>query len=193
MFSFFSRLRLPGANDLAHDDGDDASSLNRSLNLPWPVTESSARRPPIGTPARRDINPPAASGQAPAHGAGVASLSSGLVISNPIPRSHTSSLTGFSDYHTASSGSVRSASPANAYGRPPRAGQPQAVPWYEHEKARKLMQRPGVQASASQYAPPQVVRLDSEAVVPDSRNEDGEDSVSCALITLTILWAYIIL
>jgi hypothetical protein len=190
MFSFFSRLRLPGANDQAHDDGDDASSLNRSLSLPWPVTESSARRPVTSTPARRDITPPAAAGHPSAHGAGVTSLSNGLVISNPIPRSHTSSLTGFSDYHTASSGSVRSASPANAYGRPPRAGQPQAGPWYEHEKARKLMQRPGVLGSgstASQYAPPQVVRLDSEAAVGDSRNEDGEDSVSSALITLTIL------
>jgi hypothetical protein len=51
--------------------------------------------------------------------------------------------------------------------------------WYEPEKPRRLGDRPPAQAATqATYAPPAVVRLDSEAFIPvGSDDENEEDTV----------------
>ncbi|CAA7269917.1 unnamed protein product [Cyclocybe aegerita] len=172
MFSaIFSRLRLPGVaptQGTNQDDNDDASSMNRSLNLPWPVTESSLRRGPSSASAQ------------------------GVTISNPIPRATPISLTGFGyDEHAtappvyASNGNARQTqggpsmtnvvSPPGAWYEPP-----------EKPRVRRLYPPPEVdvsapvqtQGQAAALAPPAVVRLDSEtfaAASADNREDQDEE------------------
>ncbi|KAJ3509826.1 hypothetical protein NLJ89_g5014 [Agrocybe chaxingu] len=172
MFSaIFSRLRLPGVTPTQptnQDDNDDASSMNRSLNLPWPVTESTLRRGPSSASAQ------------------------GVVISNPIPRATPISLTGFGyDEHATappvypSNGNARQAqggpsmtsavSPPGAWYEPP-----------EKPRVRRLYPPPEVgvsapaqtQGQAAALAPPAVVRLDSEtfaAASADNREDQDEE------------------
>lgn len=72
--------------------------------------------------------------------------------------------------------------------RPSRAAPPHVAgggnAWYEPEKPRRLGDRPPLQgATQANYAPPAVVRLDSEAFVPggsDNENE-GENVRDCVL------------
>ncbi|KDR74924.1 hypothetical protein GALMADRAFT_227265 [Galerina marginata CBS 339.88] len=178
MFAFFSRIRLPSSGPQPQDDGDDTSSLGRSLNLPWPVTESSTRRPATTTtttPARRDW----ATGP-PSQGSG-----SGISISYPIPRTAPNSLTGIDDFPMPPSGPPYADAVMGhfGHGRSTRAGlaQPAAAApglWYEHEKPRSLHPRPQPAPSQSlvPYAPPQVVRLESGAFAgDDGSDEENED------------------
>jgi hypothetical protein len=145
MFSaFLNRLRLD-PTEQASDDKDDTSSVN----LPWPVTESSTRRPTTTNTTKRDWT----YGQSGSQASGT----SGMVISYPIPRNGPNSLTGFADYLTPpTSGS--------AYGRqvhasPPIAAQPEGGHG-SVEKQRPVRSRPLGQ-TPKPYAPPAVVRLDS--------------------------------
>ncbi|KAF8169537.1 hypothetical protein BJ912DRAFT_173014 [Pholiota molesta] len=169
MFAFLSRLRLTSSAPAHEDTADDASSLNRSLNLPWPVTESSTRRPAISTTTAR----------APASGP------PSMTISYPIPRAVANSLTGLDEYIGPSGGTgvPTGATYGGAAHRPSRAQPPQVAggsnAWYDPEKPRRLGDRPPVQAATqATYAPPAVVRLDSEAFIPVGSDDENEEDTS---------------
>ena len=177
MFAFLTRLRLMSAESPTDDAGDDTSSLNRSLNLPWPVTESAARRPRAGSTATITPAPTQA-----------------MTISYPIPRTTPNSLTGVDDHSAAAAvASSVLGGTATVGARPARSVQPQAAAsrpaqWYEPEKPRRLGAAPLAPTSGApqaSYAPPQVVRLDSEAVAHES--SEDEDIVRSLLLSAGIL------
>jgi len=149
MFSaFLSRLRL-NSTEQNSDDIDDTSSLGRSLNLPWPVTESSARRP---TAVKKEWM----YGQSGSHASGT----SGITISPPTLRAGPNSLTGFDDYTAMSASGI-------SHGRqvptsPPRIAALPEGQYNSMEKTRKFESRPLGQTPMV-YGPPAVVRLDSGA------------------------------
>lgn len=151
MFSaFLSRLRL-NADEQHSDDIDDTSSTNRSLNLPWPVTESSSRRPTTANVVNKEWT----HGQSGSQASGT----SGITISHPILRTGPNSLTGFDDYYTATSAS------GSSHGRPARPSPPRTATLSEGqynsmEKTKRFDSRPLGQTSMV-YGPPAVVRLES--------------------------------
>ena len=150
MFSaFLTRLRLNPAEQNS-DDIDDTSSTGRSLNLPWPVTESSARRPTTTNLANREWT----YGQSGSQASGT----SGITISRPIPRTGPNSLTGFDDYTaTPASGSSHG---RQVYPSPPRTATLSEGQYNSTEKPRRFDSRPLGQTPMV-YGPPAVVRLDS--------------------------------
>ena len=180
MFSaFLSRLRLPGGASTAQsgDEIDDTSSINRSLNLPWPVTESATtRRGPSSIHSAQGVS---------------------IAISNPIPRTTPNSLTGFGyDDHAGSvysgnAGSIRRV-PIGTPATPGPGGggtSTNAGLWYEQEiqkpRSRRLypplvpepsdLEDPTGQTQA-QVAPPAVVRLDSGAFAAATADYDDEEN-----------------
>ena len=140
MFSaFLSRLRLPGGASTAQsgDEIDDTSSINRSLNLPWPVTESATtRRGPSSIHSAQGVS---------------------IAISNPIPRTTPNSLTGFGyDDHAGSvysgnAGSIRRVPIGTSATPGPGGGgtSTNAGLWYEQE-----IQKPRSRRSPPPSLPP---------------------------------------
>lgn len=150
MFSFLSRLRLPGigVSSSSQEEEDDASSVGRSLSLPWPVTESSAKKT-SSTTTRQEWNTN--------HG-NLHYTSNPINISHPIPRT-PNSLTGFDPEFPAPPSGSAYGEHVHIYGhgRPSRPTPPFSVlgqgAWYEQESMKLGTQPP--------YSPPEVVRLDS--------------------------------
>lgn len=166
MFSaFLSRLRLNPAEQNS-DDIDDTSSTGRSLNLPWPVTESSARKPTTTNLVNREWT----YGQSGSQASGT----SGITISRPIPRTGPNSLTGFDDYTaTPASGSSHG---RQVYPSPPRTATLSERQYNSMEKTRRFDSRPLGQTSMV-YGPPAVVRLDSGGAENNDDNTTKDTDV----------------
>ena len=168
MFSLFSNWRQTFSSP--YGEGDDTSSLNRSLTLPWPVTESSPRRNKNeGTPTQQQE---LQLRQLPVNSVSMRE------ISHPIPKTALKSLTTpRPDDHPAvgvpgptppSTGTVPSLHPFIAAPIPPS----ESVPWYleSAEKRRNnnnsqrtalLQANAHTQHAPSTTTPPEVVRLDN--------------------------------
>lgn len=179
MFSFLSQLRLPsiGIGTQPQEEDDDASSSGRSLTLPFPVTESSAKKTPASTAAKREwmANHPVAPSTAGANG---------FNISKPIPRT-ANALTAFDTEFPAPPtglgeqvyvyGHVR---PVRA--TPPYSGAAQGAAWYEQDKS-------NIQASV--VPPPHVVRLNSIIGNPsnDANKQKGGNVNVCTLVFYVLM------
>jgi hypothetical protein len=187
MFSFLSNWR----QTISSSDGDsnDVSSLNRSLNLPLPVTESSPRKNKIeGTAIQQQ--------QQPATGMNVRD------ISYPMPKKALKSYTRADDHPAADGLPGPSVPPTiGATDTPPLhpfiaapAPSSESVPWFQESAARRknnnynlrtaLLQANAYAQHASipnANAPPEVVRLDSNDVPyprpqrPPTVHHDGPD------------------
>ena len=164
MFSFLSNWHQTFSS--SDGDSDDVSSLNRSLNLPWPVTESSRKNKNEGTATQQQQQ----------------SVNSMNVrdISYPMPKKALKSLTR-SDDHAATGLSNPSAPPISTIETPPPhpfiaapAPTSGSVPWFLESAARRknnnynlrttLLQANAHAQHVSTSAPPEVVRLDSNDV-----------------------------
>jgi hypothetical protein len=159
MFSFLSNRRQTSSSD---GDSDDASSLNRSLNLPWPVTESSPRKNKNERTATQQQQP-----------------ADGRDIGYPMAEKALKSFTRLDD-HSADGPPGTSAPPTiGRTDNPPlpsiSAPAPllESVPWFEESAAKRKknynLRTALLQANAhAQHAsisnanvPPEVVRVDS--------------------------------
>ncbi|PPQ92501.1 hypothetical protein CVT25_010334 [Psilocybe cyanescens] len=168
MFSFLSQLRLPsvGIGTQPQEEEDDTSSSGRSLSLPWPVTESSTKKTPASTAAKREwmANHPIAQSTTAANG---------INISYPIPRT-ANSLTAFDSEFPAPPSGLAYGEPVHVYGnsRPLRAGSQYSGTgqgaWYEQDKSNP-------QASVP-FEPPQVVRLNSTVQNPPNDESKKDDN-----------------
>ena len=161
MFSFLSNWRQTPSSS----DGDsDVSSLNRSLNLPWPVTESSRKNKNEGTATRQQ--------QQPANGMNVRD------ISYPMPKKASTR----PDDHSVADGLPGPSAPPTigATNTPPLhpfiaapAPSSESVPWFQESAARRKnnynLRTALLQANAraqhasitNANATPEVVRVDS--------------------------------
>ena len=168
MFSFLSNWRPTfSSSDV---DSDDVSSLNRSLNLPWPVTESSPRKNKNEGTATQQ--------QQPTNGMNVRD------ISYPMPKKALKSFTRPDD-HPATVLPGPSAPPTiGPTNTPPLhpfiaapAPSSESVPWFQESAAKRKnnnynLRTALLQANAyaqhapipNANAPPEVVRLDSNDV-----------------------------
>jgi len=171
MFSaFLSRLRL-NSSEQNSDDIDDTSSLGRSLNLPWPVTESSTRRPTIANVVKKEWT----YGQSGSQASGT----SGITISPPTLRAGPNSLTGFDDYTaTPASGSSHG---RQVHTSPPRIAALPEGQYNSMEKTRRFDSRPLGQTWMV-YGPPAVVRLDSGAEESSGDNTTKDMDVRIFLL-----------
>ena len=178
MFSFLSNWRPTFFS--SDGESDDASSLNRSLSLPWPVTESSPRKNKTeGTPTQQQqLRQPSVNGM------------NMRDISYPMPKMALKSLTRRDD-HPAAGLPGPSAPPASSgtIGTPslhPFIAAPtpisESVPWFQESAEKKrnknnnynlrtaLLQANAYAQHASTTsgvnAPPQVVRLDNNPFYP---------------------------
>ena len=167
MLSFLSNWRQ---NFFTSDgDSDDVSSLNRSLNLPWPVTESSPRKNKNEGTATQQ--------QQPMNGTNARG------ISYPMPKKALKSFTRPDDHPAADGPPGPSAPPTiGATDIPPlnpfiaaAAPSSESVPWFQESAAKRknnnlrtaLLQANAYAQHASisnANAPPEVVRLDSNDV-----------------------------
>ena len=165
MFSFLSNWRqTPSSSD---GDSDDVSSLNRSLNLPWPVTESSPRKNKNEGTATQQ--------QQPANGMNVRG------ISYPMPKKALKSSTR-PDNHSVTDGLPGPSAPLGATDTLPLhpfiaapAPSSESVPWFQESAAKRKnnnsynLRTALLQANAhAQHASitngnttPEVVRVDS--------------------------------
>jgi hypothetical protein len=172
MLSFLSNWRQTFFT--SDGDSDDVSSLNRSLNLPWPVTESSPRKNKNeGTATQQQ--------QQPMNGTNVRG------ISYPMPKKALKSFTRPDDHPAADDLPGPSAPPTTigATDTPPlhpfiaaAAPSSESVPWFQESAAKWKnnnnynLRTALLQANAyAQHAsisnantPPEVVRLDSNDV-----------------------------
>ena len=156
MFSFLSSWRQASSSS----DGDsDVSSLNKSLNLPWPVTESSPRKSKKeGTPTQQPVM-------------------NTKEISRPMPKMALKSLTRPDDHHPAAAGLPSPSIPPTSLHpsmTAPTPTTPQPVAWFQESAARRKKNNYNLRTALLQAnaraqhismsnanAPPQVVRLDS--------------------------------
>ena len=186
MFSFLSNWHQTISS--SDGDSDDVSSLNRSLNLPWPATESSPRKNKIeGTTTQQ---------QQPANGMNVRD------ISYPMPKKALKSYIRADDHPPADGLPGPSAPPTiGATDIPPLhpfiaapAPSSESVPWFQESAARRknnnynlrtaLLQANAYAQHASipnANAPPEVIRLDNNDVPyprpqrPPTVYHDGPD------------------
>ena len=161
MFSFLSDWR----QTFSSSDGDsDVSSLNRSLNLPWPVTESSPRKNKSEATQQQ---------QQQTNGKNVRD------ISYPMPKKALKSFTRPDDHLTADGLPGPSAPPIGATDTPPLhpfvaapAPSSESVPWFQESAAKRKnhnLRTALLQANAhaqlpsipNANVPPEVVRVDS--------------------------------
>lgn len=170
MFSLFSNWRQ-GTLSSSDGDSDDVSSLNRSLNLPWPVTESSSPRK-----SKNGGTPPV---QQPVNG----TMNVKEIIGYPMPKVALKSLTTTtrSDDHPVVPSSAppgKSDTPPSLHPFIPASVPPSgSVPWYQESAAKRkknnynlrtALLQANAHAAASANPPPQVVRLDSNSSDADS-------------------------
>jgi hypothetical protein len=165
MFSFLSNWRQTFS--FSDGDSDDVSSLNRSLNLPWPVTESSPwKNKNEGTETQQQ--------QQPTNGMNVRD------ISYPMPKKALKPFTR-PDNHPAAAGLPGTSAPPTTTDTPPlhlfiAAPGPssKSAPWLQESAAKRKnnnynLRTALLQANANAQhasisnanAPPEVVRLDS--------------------------------
>ena len=170
MFSFLSNWRQTSSS--SDGDSDDVSSLNRSLNLPWPVTESSPRKKKNeGTTTQQQQQQPANSMNARG-------------ISYPMPRKALKSSTLPDDHSVTDSLPGPSAPPTTGETDTPPlhpfiaapAPSSESVPWFQESAARRKnnynLRTALLQANAraqhasitNANATPEVVRMDSNDV-----------------------------
>ena len=172
MFSFLSNWHQTLFSD---GDSDDVSSLNRSLNLPWPVTESSPRK-------NKNERTAIQQQQQPTNGMNPRG------ISYPMPKKALKSFTRPDD-HPATDGLPGPSAPPNTIGAtdtpplhpftafPSLASSSESVPWFQESAAKRKnnnynLRTALLQANAyaqhtsisNANAPPEVVRLDSNDV-----------------------------